>query len=480
MKIFSFNNTYSSLPTELFHNTIPEQKENPQMVLFNNSLAAELNINTESINKNMLTNILCGNTLPEQSTPIAQAYSGHQFGQYTVLGDGRAILLGEHITQKNKRVDIQLKGSGITPYSRRGDGKATLSSMIREYIYSEAIHFLNIPTTRSLSVVSASTPAYREQPHKSAVLCRIADSHIRVGTFQYARNFCTHETLQALLNYTIKRHFPEIINHEIAALSLLKLVMDKQIDLIVNWMRVGFIHGVMNTDNMLVSGETIDYGPCAFMNTYNPSTVFSSIDEYGRYAYENQPGIAIWNITRFAESLLPLINSNNNIAIEKAKEILNSYESIFKNKFLTMMFHKIGITSPEKEDNQLLGKLTSLIEKHKADFTNTFVQLMYPEIELNECFKQQEFKVWITNWKKRVGDNPCVLKTMKLNNPVFIARTHLVENAITELSQNNNNEPFNTLMSALEKPYTLNMNYHNIMNPPNEAFDNSYKTYCGT
>ena len=323
---WNFDNSYSKLPNTFKENISPVSVKNPKLIILNEALASDLGLNFDNIDKKILSNLFSGNNLPKGSKPIAQAYAGHQFGHFTMLGDGRAILIGEHLTNKNSRYDIQLKGSGKTAFSRNGDGRAALGPMLREYIISEAMYGLNIPTTRSLAVVKTGEEVFREIPLIGAILTRIALSHIRVGTFQYIAARQKKGELETLLDYVIHRHYPNIEDSKNKAIELLKVVLDKQIDLVVNWMRVGFIHGVMNTDNMSISGETIDYGPCAFMDTYDPKTVFSSIDEMGRYAYCNQPIITKWNLSRFAECLIPLIDKDKAKSIKLATKVINEFE----------------------------------------------------------------------------------------------------------------------------------------------------------
>ena len=325
-----FDNTYSALPEVMLSRLLPVPVKSPKLIILNKELSNELDLNFSSISGEELAAMLAGNLLPEGSESIAQAYSGHQFGHFTMLGDGRAIIIGEHITKNNKRFDIQFKGSGLTPYSRNADGRAALSPMLREYIISEAMHALNIPTTRSLAVVITGENVIRETPLPGAILTRIALSHMRVGTFQYAAMLNDIKLLKNLVNYAINRHYPNLKWKSNLALELLKAVIEKQAELVTNWMRVGFIHGVMNTDNMTISGETIDYGPCAFMDTYDPKTVFSSIDHRGRYSYFNQPGITQWNLSRFAETLVPLINEKEDKAIEIANEVIDNFSTLYK------------------------------------------------------------------------------------------------------------------------------------------------------
>ncbi len=368
-------NTYITLPKNLFSFQTPTKVPNPKLVVFNKTLAKELGLNEDFLQSNEGIQFLCGNKVLEDTRPIAQAYAGHQFGHFTMLGDGRAILLGELISKDNKRFDIQIKGAGRTPYSRGGDGKAALGPMLREYIISEGMYALGIPTTRSLSVITTGEEIVRESFLEGAVLDRIAKSHIRVGTFQFARNFCDIDVLKSLADYTIERHFDSAKHVENPYLYLLNEVIKNQAFLISKWQLVGFIHGVMNTDNMLVSGETIDYGPCAFMDVYDPNTVFSSIDVNGRYAYGNQPKIGGWNLTRFAEALLPLLDKDANKAIEIAEKLLSNYGSLYNKYWEDGMRAKLGIFNYEEEDKKLISSLLDIMKNYKADYTNTFCNL---------------------------------------------------------------------------------------------------------
>ena len=371
-----FDNTYSKLPDPFISNISPIPVKSPELIILNDNLGKQLGLNFSLISKKELSNLFSGNSLPEGSKSIAQAYAGHQFGHFTMLGDGRAVLMGEHISKNNERFDIQFKGSGQTPFSRNGDGRAALGPMLREYIISEAMNGLNIPTTRSLAVVSTGEEVIRETPLKGAILTRVASSHIRVGTFQYMALMQNLRFFKILLNYTIKRHYPEIIDTKVPALELLKIVIKKQNDLVVNWMRVGFIHGVMNTDNVTISGETIDYGPCAFMDQYNPKTVFSSIDYYGRYSYSNQPLITKWNLSRFAETLLPFIDKDKKKSIEIASDNINTFDDLYYLKWNQMMRKKLGFIGNDENDDKLIKDLLNWMENNKADYTNTFCNLM--------------------------------------------------------------------------------------------------------
>jgi uncharacterized protein YdiU (UPF0061 family) len=479
--IFHFNNSYLSLPNIFFSIVKPTPVVNPEVILLNNELLQALKI--PSANQVDLVSILAGNTIPQNTSPFAQAYAGHQFGHFTKLGDGRAVILGEHVTNDNSRFDIQLKGSGQTPYSRKGDGRATLKSMLREYLISEAMNNLNIATSRSLAVVKTGEPVYRETVSEGAVLTRIMKSHIRVGTFEYARYYGSVDDLKSLANYTIKRLFPEIEHHEIPALNLLESVMRLQINLVAQWMRVGFIHGVMNTDNTSISGETFDYGPCAFMNTYHPETVFSSIDSGGRYAFGNQHRIIKWNLTRLAETLLPLIHSDAETSIKLAQQAIDVFDLLWKEKYYETMLNKLGIENKKPEDHALVDELLLLMQTHKLDYTNTFSALQFEiDFEENPLLKA-ELKLWLQKWKNRVSENNSGFQTaksiMQENNPVFIPRNHLVEEALNNATQGNFTL-FIKLLNIFKTPYNYNENYHAFLMPPNTAFEKNYQTFCGT
>ncbi len=398
-----------------------------------------------------------------------------------MLGDGRAVLIGEHLSKKKERFDIQFKGSGKTTFSRNGDGRAALGPMLREYIISEAMHKLAIPTTRSLAVVKTGENVIRETILNGAILTRVALSHIRVGTFQYIAAREKKDELEILLNYVIKRHYPNIQNSKNKSLDLLKVVMNKQIDLVVNWMRVGFIHGVMNTDNMSISGETIDYGPCAFMDTYDPKTVFSSIDQMGRYAYCNQPVITKWNLSRFAECLIPLIDKDQNKSIELATEIINSFEKKYEEKWLNMMRDKLGLFGIEDKDKFLILDLLTWMHQKKLDYTNTFCHLMNFEIEKNENFKDNDFQNWKKRWKERLKMNNNTpekyIRLMRSANPIVIPRNHKVEEVLNEANKNNL-EPLNKLLKILNNPYIQQNDIKEFQMPSSSK--EKYQTFCGT
>ena len=477
-----FDNTYSKLPKSFLENIKPVPVKDPKLIILNKNLAEQLNLDFSKFSDTDLAKMFSGNSLPEGSETIAQAYAGHQFGHFTMLGDGRAVMLGEHLDKENKRFDIQFKGSGRTSFSRSGDGRAVLGPMLREYIISEAMHALNIPTTRSLAVVSTGEEVIREQMLPGAILTRVASSHIRVGTFQYIAATQNADDLKTLFNYTIDRHYPEIKDSKTKALDLLNLLMQKQCELVINWMRVGFIHGVMNTDNMTVSGETIDYGPCAFMDHYHPQTVFSSIDQNGRYSYNNQPRITKWNLARFAECIIPLIDQDEQKAISIATETINNFEKLYEEKWLNMMRDKLGLFGEDKDDKHLIFELLTWMENNKADFTNTFCNLMDIQSIKDPIYQNQEYLNWTAKWKKRLEKNNTekekYLELMRSVNPIFIPRNHKVEEALKDVSENKL-ETLNQLLEVIKYPYKDNgmlMDYQQPMSNEN----GNYKTFCGT
>ncbi len=477
---WNFDNTYSKLSNTFKQDIKPTPVHDPELVVLNEKLAKDLKLDFSKINKKELAKLFSGNSLPEGSNSIAQAYAGHQFGHFTMLGDGRAVLIGEHLVNKNNRFDIQFKGSGRTSFSRNGDGRAVLGPMLREYIISEAINSLKIPTTRSLAVVNTGEKVVRENLLPGAILTRVASSHIRVGTFQYIAAKQNIDDLKILMNYTIDRHYPEIKTSKNKALDLLNLVMEKQCQLVVNWMRVGFIHGVMNTDNMAISGETIDYGPCAFMDQYDPKTVFSSIDSYGRYSFANQPPITKWNLARFAECLIPLIDKDQDKAIKIATETINNFEKIYEIKWLNMMRDKLGLFGEDKNDKILIDDLLNWMEKNKADYTNTFCNLMNIKTSNNEIYNNKDYINWTNKWQKRILLKNSLkdksLKLMKNSNPVVIPRNHKVEEALKAANENNL-KVMNKLLSILTKSYENQKNIEDFQSPSNTK---EYQTFCGT
>ena len=478
---WNFDNSYSRLPNAFKENIKPVSVKNPKLLLLNEKLASELNLNFENITKDELSEIFAGNVLPKGSNSIAQAYAGHQFGHFTMLGDGRATLLGEHLTNKKQRYDIQFKGSGKTSFSRNGDGRAALGPMLREYIISEAINYLNIPTTRGLAVVKTGEQVFREIPLPGAILTRVASSHIRVGTFQYIAAREHESELKIFFDYVINRHYPHLKDFENIALEFLKAVLDKQIDLVVNWMRVSFVHGVMNTDNMSISGETIDYGPCAFMDTYDPQTVFSSIDKMGRYAYCNQPIITKWNLARLAECLIPLIDTNQNKSIELATDIINSFEKKYEEKWMEMMRHKLGLSILDEKDKFLILDLLTWMHQHKADYTNTFCYLMNEKIQNDKIYTDDHFKIWKKRWQERLKKEKNIqdksIELMKKNNPIVIPRNHKIEEVLNA-AQEDNLKPYLRLLEILKKPYSSREGLKDYQTLSNS--NEKYKTFCGT
>ena len=477
-----FDNTYSKLPEYFISNTSPIPVKSPELIILNDNLAKELGLNFSLIDKKDLSKLFSGNSLPEGSKAISQAYAGHQFGHFTMLGDGRAVLMGEHISKNKERFDIQFKGSGKTPFSRNGDGRAALGPMLREYIISEAMHALNIPTTRSLAVVKTGEDVMRENTLQGAILTRVASSHLRVGTFQFIAARKSEKELKTLINYTINRHYPNIKQSKNQALEFLKVMIKQQTNLVINWMRVGFIHGVMNTDNMAISGETIDYGPCAFMDTYDPQTVFSSIDQFGRYSYSNQPNITKWNLARFAECLIPLIDPNKDKAIEIATETINNFDKNYEIKWINMMRDKLGLFGQGQKDQVLIIDLLTWMHKNKADYTNTFCILMNENVQKNKIYEDENFIIWKKRWEERLklnNNNPeKFLKLMRSVNPLIIPRNHKVEEAL-EASNNNDLSPLIKLIKILEKPYDKqqeNIDYQS----PAPLGNKKYQTFCGT
>ena len=478
-----FHNTYVRLPQMMLSRLDPVPVKKPKLIIFNKELSKELGLDFSFVSNETTASLLSGNLLPEGSESIAQAYAGHQFGHFTILGDGRVITIGEHIVPSNKRFDIQFKGSGQTPYSRGGDGRAALGPMLREYIVSESMHGLGIPTTRSLAVVKTGENVIRETPLPGAILTRVASSHIRVGTFQYATTRGDLKTLKSLVEYSIDRHYPNLKSKKNPALTLLQTVMEKQISLVTNWMRVGFIHGVMNTDNMTISGETIDYGPCAFMDAYDPETVFSSIDHYGRYAYFNQPGITKWNLLKFAETLLPLIDENKSKAIEVAENTINNFGELYKKKWLEMMKKKLGLFGENSQDENLINNLLSWMNKNKADYTNTFISLTNKNILKEKLFQSKEFVDWHQQWQKRLKRNKkpkeLSLKLMRTTNPLIIPRNHKVEEALDAASINGDLIPMHDLLEVLKDPYDDRSEIISYQSPPAPS-ETKYQTFCGT
>ena len=475
---WNLQSSYTQISDKLFSELKPDAVTNPSTVIFNNELAEKLGLNLEGISEEDLSNLFSGNSLPHGSKPFAQAYAGHQFGQFTILGDGRAHIVGEQVTPDGEIFDIQYKGSGRTPYSRGGDGKAALGPMLREYLISEAMYYLGIPTTRSLAVVETGEKVYREVPLKGSILTRVASSHIRIGTFQFLAAHKDYEGMKSLLDFSIKRHFSNLKFSENLAIEFIKAVMQKQINLIVEWMRVGFIHGVMNTDNSTISGETIDYGPCAFMDHYDANTVFSSIDTQGRYSFANQPSIIQWNLVRLAECLLPLIDKDEKRSIEIAQNLINTFSSLFKDKWLQMMKKKLGIKDQSEDDEELINNLIKWMQQKKPDFTNTFCNLMNYDHADDEEFEDDEFNNWKREWKKRVESKE-YLDVMISCNPTLIPRNYLVEEALSEAETDGKFDKFNELNEIISSPYQLKKVNIKYLETPSKT-NIPYKTFCGT
>ena len=479
---FNFDNTYIHLPKAFYTELSPVPVRKPEMVIFNAPLSTDMGLDFSGISTDVKAALFSGNIMPEGSEPLAQAYAGHQFGHFNMLGDGRAIVWGEHITPSGQRLDIQFKGSGPTPYSRGADGRAVLGPMLREYIISEAMHALNIPTTRSLAVVTNGEKVYRETGLQGAILTRIASSHIRVGTFEYAALQQDKGIIQTLVDYTIDRHYPWIKEEQNKTLSLLKAVMEKQADLITHWMRVGFIHGVMNTDNMTLSGETIDYGPCAFMDAYDPRTVFSSIDHMGRYAYANQPDIAQWNLARLAETMLPLLDDEIEKAADTTEEAVNGFGALYKDKWLSMMRAKLGLFGARAEDESLITDLLDWMQRAGADYTNTFRHLTEEKPPQGKPYNDKTFKEWYTRWQAQLAKNTKPLKSslslMRVNNPAVIPRNQKVEQVLGAAT-NGDLKPLKDLLTALQEPYKNRSDLKPYQSPPKQD-ERVYQTFCGT
>jgi uncharacterized protein YdiU (UPF0061 family) len=480
---WNFDNSYARLPKSFYTKLTPTPVPSPKLIILNGPLATTLGLNVNALQSNDGTAVLVGNQIPEGALPLAQAYAGHQFGHFNMLGDGRALLLGEQITPQSERFDIQLKGSGATPYSRRGDGRAALGPMLREYIISEAMHALGISTTRSLAVIATGESIIRETKLPGAILTRVAASHIRVGTFQYVSQWGTDEDLRALADYTLQRHFPEVDADENRYLFLLQEVIKRQAELIAKWQLVGFIHGVMNTDNMAISGETIDYGPCAFMDAYDPATVFSSIDTQGRYAYGNQPHIAAWNLARFAETLLPLLHDNEAQAVKLAEDTLSNFAELYHRNWLTGMRAKLGIFNEELEDESLIDGLLSMMQKYRADYTNTFRGLTFDRPEDTVLYGTTEFVQWNELWQARLGrqqePKASAHQLMRSSNPALIPRNHRVEDALEAAVKHGDNSVMERLLNVLSSPYAHSPEQVDYSTLP-VLSSRSYQTFCGT
>lgn len=462
---FSFDTTYKDLHSKLYSRVEPKDIDTPEMLVLNEGLCDDLGLHREDLN----SQILSGQELLEE--PIAQAYAGHQFGNFTVLGDGRAMILGEH-AHDGSRYDIQLKGSGRTPYSGRGDGNATVSSMLREYLYSYAMQHLGIKTSRSLAVIETGESVKRRRTEPGAILVRVMKSHIRYGTFQYVASRATGE-LEAFTDYVIDRHYAHLNNTETKYVDFFEEVMRASIEMVVDWIRVGFIHGVMNTDNMSIDGETFDYGPCAFMNYYDENTVFSSVDRRGRYSFGNQRDILKWNLTRFAESLQPLFERSTR-DFDRLKAKLDTFEDIFNSKYDSMMRRKLGIKSDE--EREIVHEFLDWLRESKADYTNTFIELENPGSFDDAVYSSEGFN----NVRDELADIGLDKEMMKKTNPRYIPRNYLIEEALNEYLEKGDLSTFNDLLSVLKNPYESENSNSRFQQPPPKEFDSEYTTYCNT
>lgn len=480
---WNFDNSYATLPEAAFTLQKPTPVRAPGLVIFNESLAERLGLDPKALESDDGIPVFAGNRIPEGALPLAQAYAGHQFGHFTMLGDGRAVLLGEQITPSGERFDIQLKGSGRTPYSRGGDGRAALGPMLREYIISEAMYGLGIPTTRSLAVAATGEAVIRENNLPGAILTRVAASHLRVGTFQYFAARGVVEDLRTLADYTIRRHYKEVEAGENRYLALLQHVIRRQAGLIAKWQLAGFIHGVMNTDNMAVSGETIDYGPCAFMDVYDPATVFSSIDRQGRYAYGNQPEIAAWNLARFAETLLPLLHEDEEQAVGLAEEAVSDFYEIYNRSWLSGMRSKLGLFHEEAGDEELIQKLLTLMKNHQSDYTNTFRALTFDEPVETALGDAPEYALWKERWIARLGRQEETAESshqlMRNSNPAVIPRNHRVEEALEAAVDRGDYSVMERLLKVLAQPYAHSPEQAVYAAAP-ASCNQGYRTYCGT
>jgi serine/tyrosine/threonine adenylyltransferase len=488
---FPFQNTYAALPDNFFARVAPTPVDSPRLIKLNRQLAIHLGLDPDRLGSPEGTEILAGKRIPDGADPIAMAYAGHQFGHFVPqLGDGRAILLGEVIDADGVRRDIQLKGSGPTPFSRRGDGRAALGPVLREYIVSEAMASLGIPTTRSLAAVVTGESVMRETPLPGAVLTRVASSHIRVGTFQYFAARGDTEGVRRLADHVIARHYPQAANADRPYHALLEGVIARQAQLIARWLLVGFIHGVMNTDNSSISGETIDYGPCAFMDAYDPAAVFSSIDEQGRYAYANQPRIALWNLTRLAECLLPLFSDQQDNAIEEAQLALGGFAEAFTAAYQAGLRSKLGLFTARDDDPALAQDLLDAMAGNQADFTLTFRRLSDAALdpggdaEVRRLFAEPSaYDEWAARWRQRIGDEPqdpaARQAAMRSVNPAFIPRNHLIEAVIDAAVNRDDFAPFEQLLVVLSKPYQDQPTLAGYAEPP-KPHQRVLQTFCGT
>ncbi|MEM9207151.1 MAG: YdiU family protein [Pseudomonadota bacterium] len=483
--LIPFDNSYARLPERFFTRMNPEPVKAPSLVKLNAELASELGFRAQELGSEEAVEWLSGNRVPAGAEPIAAVYAGHQFGGWSPrLGDGRAILLGEVVGKDGVRRDIQLKGSGQTPYSRSGDGRAAVGPVLREYLISEAMHALGVPTTRALAAVTTGQHVIRDTVLPGAILTRVAESHIRVGTFQYFASQQDYDAIRALADFSIARHDPEAADAENPYLTFFAGVVERQANLIAQWLSIGFIHGVMNTDNMTISGETIDYGPCAFMDHYNPEQVYSSIDHYGRYAFSNQPTIAQWNLVQLAQCLLPIIDQDREHAVELAQAVVDEFPTLFQAALANRMTRKLGIAAPEPEDAQLVQELLDLMAKERADFTLTFRFLTdtvsggtdhEPPVGAITTFRE-----WMTRWQARLDEqdtDPAAV--MSKVNPIYIPRNHRVEEALDAATRDASYEPFERLLNVITNPFEHQNDCEDFVTPP-EPDEIVPATFCGT
>src|SRR5580658_2928460 len=490
--MFAFDNTYARLPERFYARVAATKVDAPRVVKINRLLADLLGVDAQRLASLEGEQILAGNVPPDGAEPIALAYAGHQFGSFVPqLGDGRAILLGEVIGKDGRRRDVQLKGAGRTPFSRGGDGRAALGPVLREYLVSEAMAALGVPTTRALAAVTTGEPVYRETILPGAVLTRVAASHIRVGTFQFFAARKDDDALRNLATYALARHYPDSVGTGNDGLALLERVAAAQADLVAQWLGVGFVHGVMNTDNTAVSGETIDYGPCAFLDEYDPDRAFSAIDQAGRYAFANQPRIALWNVARLAEALLPLISDDGNEAARMATERLDGFAARFESAHLRVMRAKLGLAREERGDRTFLADLLALLAAQRVDYTIFFRALCAAagdsslEPELTSMFDKEPeaFRSWVGTWRLRLARETSTpdarASAMRRANPAFIPRNHRVEEALEAAVKRDDLEPFETLLEVLQRPYDDQPESAHLATPPGPE-QHAYKTFCGT
>jgi len=483
--------SYASLPERFFARVQPTQVAAPGLIKFNQALASDLDLDLHGFDAPALANLFSGNVLPQGTAPIAMAYAGHQFGHFVAqLGDGRAILIGEMRDRAGVLRDIQLKGCGRTPYSRSGDGRAALGPVLREYLVSEAMHGLGIPATRSLAAVTTGEPVQRETTQPGAILTRVAASHVRVGTFEYFAARGDVAGTKILADYVIDRHYPLCAGDNNPYVALLGQVVSRQAVLIARWMNVGFIHGVMNTDNMAVSGETIDFGPCAFMDTFDPATVFSSIDERGRYAFANQPNAALWNLARFSETLLPLIDADTQRAIGAATEAIATFETLFNHAWLDGMRRKLGLSTSEPGDRQLAEDLLKAMQRNQADFSLSFRALCAAARDPHgdgpmrgHFINPRDYDEWAQRWRVRMSREEIAPKSraesMQRANPAYIPRNHRVERVIVAAVERGDFAPFEEFSQVLATPYTERAVFADYENPP-QPQERVLQTFCGT